>query len=692
MILIKIHKKRRLKKKDLIIMSKYLLEIGTEELPYKFIDAGQEQLKAAFEKLLKENEIGFSSVKTYGTPRRLTVIIDGLNEKQPDTVKTVRGPIANIAFDENGNLTQAGLGFARKNGVEPSALYKEDNYVHAKIEKKGKLTRDVLAENIENLVLKMQGPYFMRWAGLDVKFQRPVRWVVSLFDNDELKIKIADVESSRFSRGHRFASSKVEIKNPDNYENALFDAKVIVDGEKRKEKIISSAKAEAEKIGAQVVLDEELVKEVTNITEWPVPVVCNFDKNYLNVPEKVTVTVMATHQRYFPLYKDGKLINSFITTTNFLGNDFENIKAGNERVVKARLDDAVFFFNEDTKKPFESNLEGLKGVTFQKGMGSMYDKTYRILELSKYIAKELGKESKTIERTALLCKADLVTSLVFEFTELQGFIGSDYAFNSGEAPQVVQGIKEHYYPLGADSELAESIEGQVVGLADKIDTICAVFAEGKKPTGSADPLGVRRATLGILKTIIQKDLKVNLTELIKKSISILPVKVEAPQKLYEEVKNFFEQRLSIYYNDKYSHDVVEACLSNKDALSDLGDFALRLEVVEKIKKLPEFAPVNEAANRIIRIARADSNSPDKALFNSPFETQLMECITSINADNLEYEKLFGELTKAVPVINEFFDNVLVMDKDEKIKENRLKLLALAKEKFEKLADFSKING
>ena len=220
-------------------MSKYLLEIGTEELPYKFIDAGQEQLKAAFEKLLKENEIGFSSVKTYGTPRRLTVIIDGLNEKQPDTVKTVRGPIANIAFDENGNLTQAGLGFARKNGVEPSALYKEDNYVHAKIEKKGKLTRDVLAENIENLVLKMQGPYFMRWAGLDVKFQRPVRWVVSLFDNDELKIKIADVESSRFSRGHRFASSKVEIKNPDNYENALFDAKVIVDGEKRKEKIIS---------------------------------------------------------------------------------------------------------------------------------------------------------------------------------------------------------------------------------------------------------------------------------------------------------------------------------------------------------------------------------------------------------------------------------------------------------------------
>ena len=673
-------------------MSKYLLEIGTEELPYKFIDAGQEQLKTAFEKLLKENEIAFSNVKTYGTPRRLTVIVDGLNEKQPDTEKTVKGPIANIAFDENGNLTQAGLGFARKNGVEPSALYKEDNYVWAKIEKKGKLTKDVLAENIENLVLKMQGPYFMRWADLDAKFQRPIRWVVSLFDSDELKIKIADVESSRFSRGHRFASSKVEIKNPDAYENALYEAKVIVDEEKRKEKIISSAKSEAEKIGAQVVLDDELVKEVTNITEWPVPVVCSFDKNYLNIPEKVTVTVMATHQRYFPLYKDGKLLNSFITTTNFLGNDFANIKAGNERVVKARLDDAVFFFNEDTKKPFESNLEGLKGVTFQKGMGSMYDKTYRILDLSKYIAKELKIDSKTIERTALLCKADLVTSLVFEFTELQGFIGSDYALNSGEAPEVVQGIKEHYYPLGADSELAESIEGQVVGIADKIDTICAVFAEGKKPTGSADPLGVRRATLGILKTVIQKNLQINVSELIKKSISLLPVKVDAPEKLYDEVKNFFEQRLSIFYNDKYAHDVVEACLSNKNALCDLTDFAKRLEVVDRIKKLPEFSQVNEAANRIIRIAKTDSISPDKALFNSPYEAKLMECISAIDADNLDYDKLFGEFVKAVPVINEFFDQVLVMDKDEKIKENRLRLLAFAKAKFEKLADFAKING
>lgn len=671
-------------------MSKYLLEIGTEELPHKFITTGQQQLKSAFEKLLNENSIEYKEIKTYATPRRLTILIDGISEKQPDIVKTLKGPIAHIAYDENGKLTQAGLGFAKKNGVDESALYKEDNYIWAKVEKKGKPTKEILSENIENFVLKMQGPYFMRWADLDVKFQRPVRWVVSLLDNEELKIKIADIESGRYSRGHRFKSDKVEIKNPDEYENALYSANVIVDSAKRKEIIVNSAKKEAAKIGADVVLDEDLVDEVTNLTEYPVPVVCNFDKNYLNIPEKVTVTVMATHQRYFPLYKDGKLINSFITTTNFLGNNFDNIKAGNERVVKARLDDAVFFFNEDTKKPFENNVEGLKGVTFQKGMGSMFDKAHRMVELSKYIADELSVPSETIERTALLAKADLVTSLVFEFTELQGFIGSDYAFNAGEKPEVVQGIKEHYYPLGSDTELAGSIEGQIVGLADKIDTICAVFAQGKKPTGSADPLGVRRATLGIIKTIIQKGLKIDLSALIKKSISILPVKVENPVQLYEDVKTFFEQRLSIYYNDKYSHDVVEACLANKDALSDLNDFALRLELLAKLKPSAGFAEVYEAVNRIIRIAKTDVQSPDEKLFNSPYEKKLMQCIEAINADNLEYDKLFDELAQTVPAINEFFDNVLVMDKDEKIKENRLKLLSCVKDKFERIADFSKL--
>ena len=672
-------------------MNKYLLEIGTEELPYKFVSSGIVQLKNSFEKLLKENQIDFSDIKYFSTPRRLTLIIEGFETKQPDTVKTVKGPILNIAYDENGNLSKAGQGFAKKNGVDESALYKEDNYVWAKIEQKGKEIKDILQEHVEKIVLKMQGPYFMRWADLDVKFQRPIRWVVSLLNEEELKIKIADIESSRYSRGHRFKSDKVEIKNPDAYEQTLYDSNVIVDSKKRKERIVESAKAEAKKIGAEVYFDDNLLEEVTNICEWPVPVICNFDEKYLSIPEKVTVTVMAVHQRYFPLYKNGKLLNSFITITNYIGSNFDNIKAGNERVVVARLDDAIFFFNEDTKVPFENYVEKLKGITFQKGMGSVYDKTQRIVKLSEYLAQKTGAPVDTVKRTALLCKADLVTSLVFEFTELQGFIGSDYAFNAGEKPEVVKGIKEHYYPLGSDSELADGIEGQIVGIADKIDTIVAVFAEGKKPTGSADPLGVRRATLGIIKTIIQKALDIDLEVLIQKSIDLMPVQIEDKAALFNEVRNFFEQRLNILYTEKYRHDVVDACISNQNVLTDLKDFASKIEFISQKINSADFVPMNESANRIIRIVKdyKTDKLPDSTLFNTDAETALWKSVSSIDIDKLDNSALYKALESAVKDIDNFFDKVLVMDKDEKVKENRLALLYFIKQRFDRIADFSK---
>ena len=674
-------------------MSKYLLEIGTEELPHKFIKNGISQLKTNFEKILNENKVSFTNIKTYSTPRRLALVIEGLSEKQADSEKLIKGPVVSIAYKEDGTLSPAGSGFAKKNNVEEKDLFKKDNYVWAKVSIKGKEISDIIKENAASAVLKLQGPYFMRWAALDVKFQRPIRWIVSLLDDKEVPVKIADVDSGRFSRGHRFKSDKVEIKNPDSYEKALFDANVMADQDKRKQHLIDSEKKKALEINAEVYLDDDLVEEVTNLCEWPVPVICGFDEKYLTIPEKVTVTVMAVHQRYFPMYKDGKLLNKFITMTNYTGNEFENIKAGNERVVVARLDDAIFFFNEDTKKPFADNVEKLKGITFQKGMGSVYDKTMRIIELSKYIASGLKlQNTETIERTALLCKADLVTSLVFEFTELQGFIGSDYAMNAGEKPEVVQGIKEHYFPLGADSELAETIEGQIVGISDKIDTICAVFAEGKKPTGSADPLGVRRATLGVIKTIIQKQLKINLDELIEKSLKLLPLKTNDTQKNADEIKIFFEQRLSILYSEKYSHDVVEACISNRPALVNLLDFANRLEFLSEITKKPDFSSFNEAANRIIRLIK-DKNTadePDSSLFVNDYETKLYEAVSKINAD--DYKTLYDELMTVVPAVNAFFDNVLVMDKDEKIKENRLALLNSLKRNFDKIADFSKISG
>ena len=673
-------------------MNKYLLEIGTEELAYKFIPSAMEQLKNEFSKTLEENEIKFSDIKVYATPRRLAVIIENIAEKQEDIEKTIKGPIANIAYDENGNLTKAAIGFANKNGINPEKLYKQDNYVWAKIEQKGKDTKELLKSAVPNIILKLKGTHFMRWADLDIKFQRPIRWIVSLFNEEKVEIEIANIISSNITRGHRFSKTEIEIKNPDEYLTVLESANVIADVQKRKETIVKLAKEKAKEIGADIAIDEDLLDEVTFITEWPIPVICSFEEKYLQIPEKVVVTVMAVHQRYFPLYKEGKLLNKFITISNYVGDTFENIKAGNERVVKARLEDAIFFVQEDTQKPLLAYLEALKGVTFQKGFGSVYDKTQRICQLSKSIAKELNIPTQTIERTALLCKADLVTKLVFEFTELQGYIGADYALRSGETKEVSKGIMEHYFPLNADSEVAESIEGQVVGIADKIDTVVTVFADGKKISGSQDPLGVRRATLGILKTILNKDLKINLTQLLKQTIELLPVQIEDKNKLFETVKSFMEQRLIILLSDKYKHDILEACISGKDVLSDLKDLTVRLDIVSDIVNKETYSQFHESINRIIRLIKTENDftAVKEDLFVIQAEKDLYNEAKNINENTLDYNQLEEKLVKIIPFITEFFDKVLVMDKDENIKKNRLNLLYSIKQKFAKLADFSKI--
>lgn len=673
-------------------MNKYLLEIGVEELPYKFIPDAEKQLKAGFEKFANDNGISFSSIKTFATPRRLTVLIEGLPEKKEDVVKTVKGPIATIAYDKDGNLTPAANGFAKKNGVAPQDLFTQDNYVWAKIEEKGKSTKELLEQNVPHIISSLNGSHFMRWADFDVKFQRPIRWLVSLFNNEEAKISFLDVTSGRISRGHRFANMSVEV-DIDNYEEELYKAKVIADAEKRKAEIVKSATEAAKSIGAEIVFDEDLLDEVTYLTEWPVPVICDFDEKYLKVPDKVTVTVMAVHQRYFPLYKDGKLLNKFITMANFVGTEgFENIKAGNERVVVARLEDGVFFFDEDTKKPLEAYLENLKDMTFQKGMGSIYDKTMRVVDLSKKLAEETNSPVDTVARTALLCKADLATQLVFEFTELQGFIGCDYAKHCGEKPEVAEGIKEHYFPLNATSELAKGIEGKLVGIADKVDTVVVIFASGAKISGSQDPLGVRRAALGVLKTILNNDMNINLTDLIKKAIELLPVKADDEKALFDKISDFFVQRLTILLSDTYKNDVMNACIANNDVLADLKGFTKRANAVVKILEKPYFAELNEAAGRIIRIIKGKeiNENPDESIFKESCENDLYNCIKAVD-EKTEAEKVADELAKCTPAITAFFDKVLVMDKDEAVKNNRLKLLTFAKSKFDAICDFSKLS-
>ena len=664
-------------------MSKYLLEVGVEELPYKFIPMAISQLEDGFKAFFKENNVNYETIKVMATPRRLAVIVDGLSDSQPDVEKVVKGPIATVAYDENKNLTPAGLGFAKKNNIESENLYVEDNYLYAKISIKGKNTKTLLQENVPVIFSKLQGPHFMRWGANDVKFSRPIRWVLSILDNEEVKIKIIDKESSNLTNGHRFSTQNIVINHPDEYIDKLRNAHVIVDQEERKSKILELTDKEAEQLNAKTKISDDLLEEVTFLVEYPVAVVCNFDEEFLTIPQEVAVTVMETHQRYFALYqKDtGKLINKFVTITNYIGNEFENIKAGNLRVIKARLDDAVFFFNEDTKKPLESYVENLKGMTFQKGMGSVYDKTQRIIKLATYI-----NPGETVKRTAELCKADLATNLVFEFTELQGFIGADYARVSGEKNEVCEGIKEHYFPLNADSETAKTPEGQAVGIADKIDTICAVFVSGKKPTGSSDPLGVRRAALGIIKTVLEHGLNIDISKLINYALELLPVKADVST----EIEEFFIQRLIIFLCDKYKKEVLEACVGsdNKTPCHDLCDYVKRVEAVSGM--LDE--KLIENANRVLRILKEYVNTPvTPALFTFEAEKELYTAINNIRFTG-DYKEYLKELTSLNPVVTRFFEDVLVMDKDENVKNNRLALLNELKNKYIILTDFSKIQG
>lgn len=662
-------------------MSIYLLEVGTEELPYKFIPQAIEQLNSGFKNFLNDNKVKFDDIKVYATPRRLAVIIDGLEDKTADEEKIVKGPVKTVALDADGNLTKAGEGFARKNNLTKDDLYVQDNYLYAKILVKGKSIAELLQDNVPSIFMKLQGSHFMRWGYNDEKFSRPIKWIVSILDDKEVKIKIIDKESSIYSRGHRFSEQKVLIDNPKNYLEIMRKVYVIADQNERKQIIIKKAEEVAQTVGAKPYYTDDLLDEVTFITEYPVPAICEFDPRYLDIPEEVTVTVMAVHQRYFALYKDGKLTNKFITMTNYIGNEFKNVQAGNVRVIKARLDDAVFFFNEDTKKPLADYVEALKGVTFQKGMGTMFDKTQRLIKVSENIANDLKVPVEDVKRTALLCKADLTTNLVFEFTELQGFIGSDYARVSKENDKVVQGIKEHYFPLNAESETAKGLEGQIVGIADKIDTVCAVFAAGKKPTGSSDPLGVRRAALGVIRTVLDSNLNINIDKYIKEALKLLPVQRDCA----EEVNEFFVQRMIIFLGDKFNKNVLEAC-ATKNPLLNIADYAKRVGIVEKLNA-PQLV---ENANRVIRILKDNRvDNIDEKYFVEDAEKALYTAVKKV-VETENYEQYLTDLQNLNPYVTKFFDDVLVMDKDENVKNNRLALLTMLKNKYDYLTDFSKL--
>lgn len=686
-----------------LTMKNYLLEVGTENLPVDFLNSLQNQLTESLSKRLQEERLAFKEINIYSTPRRIGVIINGIAERQTDETKIVKGPPAKVAFKDN-KPTAAAEGFAKKCNISINdfGFEKFDNieYIVAEVKEVGMVTEKVLASLLPGLILSLKGSHFMRWEDLDVKFSRPIRWITSIMDNNHLPITIANINSTDCSYGHRFlAPNPIRISSPEQYMDILKEAYVIVDPEERKKTIEAQIKDLALKHQSLPQITENLLGIVNNLVEWPVGCLGKFDAEYLHLPDEVITTVMAVHQKYFPLYDIERraLLNYFVCITNKNGSSLDTIVKGNQRVLKARLEDASFYYNEDIKKSLYSRVEVLKGMTFQKNLGNMYQKMDRIRSLAVDISKQLKcneKELSLIERTAILCKADLASTMVREFTELEGKMGSIYALNDNEDILTSQGIAEHYLPKSTDDILPKTITGKVVSIADKLDTIVGVFSIDKAPTGSADPLGLRRAALGILMIVINCRLNLDLSVFIDKAYDLLgDIKRSEKEKVVTQVKKFLIQRLRVYFTERnYRYDVIEAVLSVKDPLTNLLDMVERLKLTNNLVNDDNYTQFHESANRILRIIK-NSNSIHKmnnTLFVHNSEHELYKKISSINIENSSYQEILEKLQELTPLVDVFFDNVLVMDKDETIKNNRLSLLHEAASKYKALADFSKI--
>ena len=525
-----------------------LLEIGTEEVPAHVMPGILSQLKENAAKTFEELRIEYKNIKTLGTPRRSALLVEGLAEQQADLSKENRGPAVNIAFDADGNPTKAAQGFARGQGVKPEELVTKDGYVYAMVHEKGGQTVDLLGDTLKGLVDGLNFPNNMHWADLDYKFIRPLRWLVALYGQDVIDFEVANVKSGRTSRGHRFLSEgDFEIANAEDYVEACRKASIIVDQNERCEMIRQQIAEVAAANGGQAEVNEDLLEEVLYLVEYPTALCGKFDEKYLALPAEAVITPMRDHQRYFPVLKDGQLLPLFITIRNGGKEHLETVQHGNERVLRARLEDAQFFFDEDRKKTLEQHGEKLKTVVFQDGLGTIYDKALRLEVLAGYIADAIGaneQDKKDAVRAAKLAKADLVTGMVTEFTELQGVMGREYALLDGETKAVAQAIDEHYMPRFAGDSQPASVAGRIVSLADKIDTIVGTFSRGLIPTGSQDPFALRRQALGIVNMLKEAQYHISLSQLVAKAMELLKIADAGQQaKLQNDVADFMKLRL-----------------------------------------------------------------------------------------------------------------------------------------------------
>ena len=673
-----------------------LFEIGTEEIPAHVMPHLLEDLAQLAETMLKEHRLSYEKVRTLGTPRRAALIVTGLAERQEDVNTETRGPSVAIAFDADGNPTKAGAGFARGQGVDPSALIQRDGYVYASVHESGAATAELLTSLLPDLVRAIPLPNSMRWGDLDFRFIRPIRWFVALYGTEIVPFTLAGVTSGNHSRGHRtLAPADFVITSAADYEAACEKAYIIVDPERRRAMICEQITETAKACGGTAEITPDLLEEVLYLVEYPTALSGSFEEKYLALPAEAVITPMRDHQRYFPVKAaDGSLLPAFITVRNGGKAHLDVVAHGNERVLRARLADAQFFFDEDRKKSLAEHREKLKTVVFQRGLGSMYEKTERLMALTTAIVEEMATGDADdaaladARRAAELSKADLVTGMVTEFTELQGIMGREYALLDGEDPAVARAIDEQYMPRFAGDELPQTLLGVALSVADKIDNIVGTFSQGRIPTGSQDPFGLRRQALGLVLMLIEQESTMLLSDLVDEACDLYDLE-EFRDKMQVYVADFIRLRLKNVLSERgVRYDVQEAVLGDVDLVADVP---VRAAYVERLLASEGGEALVQSFVRVGNIARSvTGGTVDPALFKAEEEGALLSAYQAAAAARAEGEDTLPTEQALGRAIDTFFDAVMVMDKDARVKENRLSLLKMIDDDLLETADYSKI--
>lgn len=688
--------------------NKYLLEIGTEELPARLIDGALEQFKTNTEEMLKDERISYENIEIYATPRRLVLIVEGLADKQDTLEEIVKGPAKRIAYDDKGNPSKALQGFMKGQGVELEQIeikeHNNEEYIYANVVKEGYKTEEILIKNMVGIIKSIAFPKSMKWGGKNLRFARPIRWLVSILNNELIPLNLEGIEASNITKGHRFlGSDHIEINSVDEYFDLLKENYVLVDQKERKEIIKYGSERLAKEKGGNILVEEELLNEVTYIVEYPTPLIGRIKEEYLELPIDVVITPMKEQLRYFPVVDDNnRLLPYFITVRNGNEEYIDTVIKGNEKVLAARLEDAKFFYKEDIEKPLEDYVEELNYIIFQEKLGTLYEKTIRVQKLSEKVGNFLGvgeETQKNIERAAYLSKADLVTKMVTEFTELQGNMGMEYAKKSGENEIVSTAIYEQYLPKSATGILPTTTAGAVLSIADKLDSIVGYFAVGIQPTASQDPYGIRRQALGVINIILDKRLNLSLENIIDFSLYIYVEKnslVFDYKQVKFEIMEFFKGRIKNMLIDKgIRYDIVDAVIST--GIDDIYDLNVKADKLNKYLIKEGLTDVLFTFNRVANLAEKSSlNDVDPDLFVEEEEKVLYEVFYNIEEKVLnwlnkkEYDKALEQFIVLKEPVDDFFDNVMVMVDDEDIKENRLNLLGKIFETMLMICDLSKL--